>query len=51
VKKAGAAQGLFATTFPFTKRSKIIYTNKTVAITETIDPKLDKAFQAAKASG
>jgi len=51
VKKAGTAQGLFATTAPFANRSYIMYPNKAVATTEIKDPKLDTAFHAAKASG
>jgi hypothetical protein len=51
VKKEGTDQWLLATVRPLAKRSYIINPNNTVATTDRIDPKLDRAFQAAKASG
>jgi hypothetical protein len=42
---------LLATIGPLAKRSYIMYPNNTVATTDMIDPKLETAFQAAKASG
>lgn len=51
VKKTGTNQGFLPTSLPFTNKSYIIYINNNVATTETIDPKLDTAFQPSKASG
>jgi hypothetical protein len=51
VKNTGTNQGFLPTSLPFTNKSYIIYINNNVATTETIDPKLDTAFQPSKASG
>jgi hypothetical protein len=51
VKKTGTSQGFLPTSLPLTNKSYIIYINKIVATTETIDPKLEIAFQPSKASG
>lgn len=51
VKKTGTNQGFLPTSLPFTNKSYIMYINKTVATTDTIEPKLDIAFQPSKASG
>lgn len=51
MKKDGIAQGLFETVVSLVNKSYIMYINTPVATTERIEPKLDTAFQYAKASG
>jgi hypothetical protein len=50
-KKTGTNHGFLPTSLPFIYKSYIMYMNNNVATTETIEPKLEIAFQPSKASG